>query len=71
LDAHLKISGRSKWNHKEPFGLLDLVEMCDRVKNMDIMYSTQGNFYYFKSLQESDISIVTQMLEQVSIFARE
>jgi hypothetical protein len=46
-------------------GLLDLSDMGDRVKNMDIVSSSQGNFFFFKSLQENDRSLTIQMLEQV------
>ncbi len=67
VDANKRFSGLSKWNYREPFGLLDLVDMGEIVKNMDIISSSQGTFYYFKSLQEADPNISLQYLEQVCI----
>ena len=40
-DAHKKFSGLSKWNYKEPLDLLDLTDMGDRVKDMDIVSISQ------------------------------
>lgn len=64
-DTYKKFSGTLKWAFREPFGMLDLNVLGDRVKNMDIVSSSQGNFFFFKSLQEGDVSISTQLLEQV------
>ncbi len=64
-DAYTRFSNVTKWNHREPFGILDITDMGDRVKNMDIVSSSQGNFFFYKSLQEADPSLVVQMLEQV------
>ena len=43
--------------------------MGDRVKDMDIVSFSQGNFFFFKSLQDLDKSIVTQMLHQVLAYS--
>ena len=67
-EAFKKFQGQVKWNFKEPLELLDLVEMGDRVKDMDIVSSSQGNFFQYKSLQETDKSIAMQMLLQVYIY---
>jgi hypothetical protein len=67
-DAFGKFSGITKCNFREPLELLDLEDMGDRVKNMDIISSSQGNFYYYKSLQESDSGIAVHMLQQVLSF---
>jgi hypothetical protein len=65
LDSFDKCAIAKKWNPREPFGLLDLTDMGDRVKNMDIVSLSQGNFFFLKSLQEEDPAIVTFMLQQV------
>ncbi len=64
-DTYKKFNGQLKWAYREPLGMLDLNVLGDRVKNMDIVSSSQGNFFFFKSLQETDVSISTQLLEQV------
>eukprot|EP00008_Paramoeba_atlantica_P015514 CAMPEP_0201498548 /NCGR_PEP_ID=MMETSP0151_2-20130828/71691_1 /ASSEMBLY_ACC=CAM_ASM_000257 /TAXON_ID=200890 /ORGANISM="Paramoeba atlantica, Strain 621/1 / CCAP 1560/9" /LENGTH=330 /DNA_ID=CAMNT_0047890205 /DNA_START=6 /DNA_END=995 /DNA_ORIENTATION=- len=49
---------------KEPVSMLDVLEMGDRVKSMDIVSLSQGNFLLFKSLGVKDRSGMIEMLEQ-------
>ena len=49
----------------DPVVMLDLIEIGDRVKPMDIVSLYQGNFYLFKSLAAGGVSAEIGMLSQV------
>lgn len=49
----------------EQLELLDLEDMGDRVKDMDIISAAQGTFYFYKSLQESGKSSEVDFLNLV------
>ena len=48
--------------------MLDLIEIGDRVKSMDIVCLSQGNFFYYKSLGCSSVVAEVDMLRQVLSF---
>ena len=52
---------------KEPLELLELTEIGDRVKSMDIVSLSQGNFFFFKSREESHPRHEMRLLEKVEI----
>jgi hypothetical protein len=64
-DAMKRFDEHSKWNQKEPFELVDIVDMGERVKDMNIVSLSQANFFFFKALQETDKSLMDVMLHQV------
>ena len=45
--------------------MLDLFEIGERVKSMDIVSVSQGNYFLMKSLVEKNIPLQIDLLEQV------
>ena len=52
-----------------PLDILDLLELGDRVKYMDIVSACLGNFLLFKSFKEGDRGVTKHLLRQVFYFA--
>ena len=52
-------------------GMLDLFEIGERVKSMDIVSVSQGNYFLMKSLMEKNVPLQIDLLEQVHFFSFE
>ena len=50
------------WNH--PLDLLDVVELGERVKHMDVVSRTKGIFFQLKASQEPDPTVAASLLER-------
>ena len=46
----------------EPVDYLDLIEMGERVKCMDIVSLSQGNFFLYKALGMSDAKVCRRLI---------
>ena len=53
---------------KEVIDMLDLIEIGDRVKSMDIVTVSQGNFFLMRSLTVCDPSFQMHLLQRVFFF---
>ena len=61
---------QSVWK-TEPFDYLDLIEIGDRVKCMDIVSLSQGNFFLYKALSRNDWRTQRTLLIKVLIYIYE
>ena len=50
----------------EPFDYLDLIEIGDRVKCMDIVSLSQGNFFLYQALLQNDLRTEGSLLLRVN-----
>ena len=61
-DGVRKFSDTALANFHHPLELLDIIELGDRVKHMDIMSRTKGVFFQLKAAQETDRNVASSLL---------
>ena len=63
-DARRKLRDAALLHLPEPLDLLDVVELKDRVKHMEIVSRTKGVFFQLKAAKESDPAVAISLLKQ-------
>jgi tetratricopeptide (TPR) repeat protein len=49
-----RFKGVGQWNHREPVGFLDLRQMEERVKHMNIIADAEAKFFHCRGMQEDN-----------------